>query len=119
MTLRPQKAPSNKAKAASEESEQTSRATQQIQSEVEERPKKNAGAKKSAQKQHDAQPEVANTPQGLNETQWPVRKLGRGVFRYLPGGGGCREHPDPLFAEWSHVYIACHTYAFISSVWVS
>ena len=77
MTLRPQKAPSNKAKAASEESEQTSRATQQIQSEVEERPKKNAGAKKSAQKQHDAQPEVANTPQGLNETQWPVRKPGR------------------------------------------
>ena len=77
MTLRPQKAPSNKAKAASEESEQTSRATQQIQSEVEERPKKNAGAKKSAQKQHDAQPEVANTPQGLNETQWPARKPGR------------------------------------------
>lgn len=78
MTLTPQKAPKNTAKAASEASEhQTAQATQQIQSEVEERPKKNVGAKKSAQKQHDAQPEVATAPQGLDETQWPARTPGR------------------------------------------
>ena len=77
MTLKPQKAPINKAKPASEESEhQTAQTTQQIQSEVEEKSKKNAGAEKSAQKQHDAQPEVAR-PQGLNETQGPAREPGR------------------------------------------
>lgn len=78
MTLEPQKAPTNKAKSASEESEhQTSQSTQQVQSEVEENSKKNAGAKKSAQKQHDAQPEVVSAPQGLNETQCPAREPGR------------------------------------------
>lgn len=78
MTFKPQKAPINQAKPASKESEhQTAQTTQQIQSEVEETSKKNAGAKKSAQKQHDAQPEVASTPQGLNETQGPAREPGR------------------------------------------
>ncbi len=78
MTLTPQKAPINKAKAASEESEhQTSKATQQIQPEAEETPKNNAGAKKSAQKQHDAQPEVASKPQGLDETNIPAQASGR------------------------------------------
>ncbi|MCX7360184.1 MAG: hypothetical protein NT015_18845 [Alphaproteobacteria bacterium] len=74
MTIKPQKASIIKAKTASEESEhQTARTTQQIQSEVEESSKKNAGAKKSAQEQHDAQPEVAR-PQGLNETKYPAQK---------------------------------------------
>lgn len=78
MTLRPQKAPIKKAKAAAEESEhQSSRATQQIQSEVEERSKKNAGAKKSAQKQHDAQPEVASAPRGIDETKISAEKSRR------------------------------------------
>ncbi|MEQ1818286.1 MAG: hypothetical protein ABL871_06715 [Terricaulis sp.] len=78
MTLKPQKAPTNKAEAASEESEhQTSQTTQQVQSEVEERSKKNVRAKKSAQKQHDARPEVANTPLGLNEKQCPTEGSGR------------------------------------------
>lgn len=78
MTLKPQKAPTNKAKSASEESEhQTAQTTQRIQSEVEENSKKNAGARKSAQKQHDAQPEVASTPHGQNETQCPTEGSGQ------------------------------------------
>ena len=73
MTLKPQKAQINKARAASKESEhQTPRPMQRIQSEVEEAAKNDARAKKSAQKQHDAQPEVASRPQGLNETQCPA-----------------------------------------------
>lgn len=80
MTLKPQKAPTNKAKTALEASkQQTSQTTHAFQSEVEEKSKKNAGAKKSAQKQHDVQPEVASTPQGLNEKQCPTEGSGREV----------------------------------------
>ena len=83
MKIKPQNAPTNNAKMASEESEhQTKQATQQIQAEVEETPKRIARAKKSAQKQHDAQPEVENEPQGLNETQAPA---GPGAEDYVPG----------------------------------
>ncbi|MCA8885155.1 MAG: hypothetical protein KDA35_00945 [Hyphomonadaceae bacterium] len=73
MTIKPQKTATNKTKAQLEGSEhQLSEAKQRLHSEVEEKIDKNTRAKKSAQKQHDAQPEVATTLQGLTEMQSPA-----------------------------------------------
>lgn len=78
MTLQPQKAQQKQGQTVSEEQKnKLTDQTQEAQTGAEERAKKNINAEKSAQKQHDAQPEVASKPQGLNETQasaLPARK---------------------------------------------
>lgn len=66
MALRPQKAPASNQNAASEETQQETAAQQTKESsEAEETAENKAKSKKTAQQQHDAQPEVEKQPRGV------------------------------------------------------